>query len=125
LLNKGALLDLTWSFLRQYWSPETEKNCTYCCDCDFLADNSFMDLKKLTRLFKTGKDKEKTSLYLHKPILQALDTICERTGSSKSDLVCDILDEYLAKLVEAGYLEAPTIANKDVVLNKSTKVEGA
>lgn len=87
-----------------------------------------MGIKNLTRLFKTGSAKTKTSLYLHDPIIEALEKIKAKTGDSVSDLVAEALDDYLTNLVELGLLEPPNGAKPtepNLTLAKTGKAEGA
>ena len=86
-----------------------------------------MVIKNLTRRFNTGASTQKTSLYLHDPIIEALNKLKEKTGDSISDLVAEALDDYLTHLVELGHLEPPTTPQKDssLILTKSDSTEGA
>ena len=72
-----------------------------------LLSQLVMQPKHKSKLFKRGKDKEKTSLMINKPILDALKMLSEESGDSVSDIVCEFLDEYLTALVNAGELLAP------------------
>jgi hypothetical protein len=70
---------------------------------------SFKNIDKRDRLFRRGSLKEKTSLSIHTPIFEALKLLSERSGDSMSDIVTDVLDQYLTDMVEAGHLDKPVI----------------
>ena len=67
-----------------------------------------MDIKsELSKLFATGSKKERKSIYMHKPLIDALDFLSEKTGKDFSELVCLFLDKELTDMVASGLLEAP------------------
>jgi hypothetical protein len=89
-----------------------------------------MNMKFMNKLFKTGSIKDKTSLYLHRPIKEHIELLAERNGVSVSDFVADILDDYLTEYVNAGFLKAPAVEGHGEVPEvagkiKQQKVEGA
>ena len=87
-----------------------------------------MDLKnELTKLFAIGSAKERKSIYLHKPIIDAIELIADRTGKDFSELVALFLDKQLTDLVHLGYLEAPKVSDDKPKTPdlKSVKAEGA
>lgn len=87
-----------------------------------------MDIKlELTKLFATGSKKERKSIYMHKPLIDALDRLSDKTGKDFSELVCLFLDKGLTDMVDAGLLEAPASstenANVDQQVVKNLKTE--
>jgi predicted DNA-binding ribbon-helix-helix protein len=80
-----------------------------------------MNIKMLTKMFRTGTQREKTTLNLHKPIYDTLKFLADKNGTTVTDLVADILDDYLTEYVRQGYLEGP-VANPD---QSDQKAEGA
>lgn len=72
----------------------------------------FKSLDKRDRLFRRGSQKEKTSVSLHKPIVDALKTLSERSGDSMSDIISDVLDQYLSEMVEQGFLDKPKVSSE-------------
>lgn len=87
------------------------------------VNNIDMEIKLLNKMFKTGPEKEKTSLYLHKPICDALHTLSKKNGISVSDLVAEILDHYLTDYVNKGYLEAPNVPSETLKPSKPPTVK--
>lgn len=80
-----------------------------------------MQPKHKSKLFKRGKEKEKTSMMINKPIMDALRMLSDESGDSVSDIVCEFLDEYLTALVTAGVLQAPAEVRSPI----SAKVDEA
>lgn len=58
-------------------------------------------------MFKSGKTKRRTSVNLNTSILDALDILSARSGDSVSEIVADVLDQYLTEMVRQKFLEPP------------------
>lgn len=80
-----------------------------------------MDLKFLSKLFDVGP-RAKVTIKLSVRIINALQILIERNPKlNTSDIINDVLDQFLTEAVKAGHLETP--ADKDAI--SSTKAEGA
>lgn len=76
---------------------------------------NFIHVDAHNRLFRRGKaeDKVKTSVRMHKPIHEALKKISERSGEDLTDLITDIIDQYLTVMVLNKKLPMPKLDDAD------------
>lgn len=74
-----------------------------------------MKIAKRERMFRTGKSKGKQTVSLNTPIINALKVLSERTGEDISEIVSDVLDQYLTEMVKQKHLEPPDVL-ENVVL---------
>jgi hypothetical protein len=61
----------------------------------------------LDRKFKRGSKKSRVTVYLNEPIAKALDEVSEKSGENISEIICDVLDQYLTELLKRGLVSLP------------------
>lgn len=72
-------------------------------------------------MFRKGKAKSKKTVSLNNPIIHALEVLSDRTGEDISEIVADVLDQYLTQMVEQKHLEPPEALEKLILIKASEK----